>query len=228
VAGHARAVAGPRPRTRPAQRTTATGEYAPIHRALLTGLLSSIGKKSETNPYEYQGARGNTFSIFPGSGLFRPRAAPGSGSGGATTPKWIMAAEIVKTTKTYARTVAVIEPRWIEDLGRHLVKRTYQEPHWDAQSAQAMAYETVSLFGLEIVKRRRVPYGHVEPVQSRAIFIQHALVNGEYLTQAPFFEHNHSPPEIDPAAGKQGKSERSPCGYHAAIQVYTTRVCPRA
>ncbi len=154
--------------------------YDPLHRALLTGFLSSIGRKSTVNPGEYQGARSTTFSIFPGSTLFK------------STPKWVVAAEIVRTTRTYARTVASVNPAWIEAAAQHLVKRTYTEPHWDAETAQAMAYETVSLYGLELTTRRRVPYGHVNPDQSRTIFIQHALVNGEYLTPGTFFEHNHT------------------------------------
>ena len=180
-----------------------------IHRALLTGLLSSIGRKSDRNAREaaggegdYDGARGIRFSIFPGSTLFRKAGhgrgekegerdqsgAPGSGRGA----KWVMAAEIVKTTRTYARTVAAIQPQWIEPIAQHLVKRTYAEPHWVPELAQVCAFETVTLYGLEIVKRRRVNYGGVEPTLSRTLFIHHALVNGEYMTSAPFFEHNHA------------------------------------
>lgn len=154
-------------------------EYDPIHRALLTGLLSSIGTKNPNNPGEYHGARNTTFNIFPASTLYKGSA------------KWVMAAEIVRTTRTYARTVAAINPSWIESLAPHLIKRTYAEPHWDAETAQAMAYETISLYGLEIVKRRPVAYGPINPAISRTLFIQHALVNGEYLTNAQFFEHNH-------------------------------------
>jgi ATP-dependent helicase HrpA len=150
-----------------------------VHRALLSGLLSSIACKNAQNPFEYDGARGSKLQIFPGSGLFK------------MSPKWIMAAEVVKTTKTYGRTVAAISPPWIEQLAGHLVKRSFQEPHYDAETAQAMAYETVSLYGLEIIKRRRVPFGEVDPAASRTLFIHHALVGGEYLTNAKFFDHNH-------------------------------------
>lgn len=180
----------------PAQRPAS---YEALHKALLTGLLSSIGRKVEREPAppgstrttvkksdsgglvpgDYQGARNTSFAIFPGSGLFKK------------PPKWLVAAEIVKTTRTYARTAAQIRPEWIEQLAQHLVKRTYHDPHWAAEIAQVCAYETVSLFGLEIIKRRRVNFGPIDPAQSRAIFIQHALVNGEYLTPAKFFEHNH-------------------------------------
>ncbi len=161
-----------------------------IHRAMLTGLLSSIGRKNDATQKDvamgdgdYDGARGIKFNIFPGSVLFKQ-------SEGA--PKWIMAAEIVRTTRTYARTAATISPQWIELLAQHLVKRTYAEPHWDAERAEAVVYESQTLYGLEIVKRRRVPYANIDPVASRALFIQHALVGGEYLTNAKFFEHNHT------------------------------------
>lgn len=158
-----------------------------IHRALLTGLLSSIGHKNERSQRDvalgegdYDGARGIKFNIFPGSVLFKK------------TPKWVMAAEIVKTTRTYARTAASISPQWIEALAQHLVKRTYADPHWDADRAEALVFESQTLYGLEIVKRRRVPLAPIDPGASRALFIQHALVGGEYLTNAKFFEHNHT------------------------------------
>ncbi len=184
-----------------------------IHRALLSGLLSSIGKRSDRSRAEimagegeYDGARGVRFSIFPGSVLFRRDAASGqrttpapSGRRGADeegdrprAPRWVMAAEIVKTTRTYARTIAPIQPSWIEEIGGHLVKRTYAEPHWDADLARASAYETVTLFGLEIVARRKVDFSTIDPNVSRALLIQHALVGGEYLTPAKFFSHNHA------------------------------------
>ncbi len=158
-----------------------------IHRALLTGLLSSIGHKNDRSQRDvalgegdYDGARGIKFNIFPGSVLFKK------------TPKWVMASEIVKTTRTYARTAASISPQWIESIAQHLVKRTYADPHWDADRAEAVVYESQSLYGLEIVKRRCVPLAPIDPGASRALFIQHALVGGEYLTNAKFFEHNHT------------------------------------
>ena len=166
-----------------------------IHRALMTGLLSSIGRKNEASQRdimagegEYDGARGLKFNIFPGSVLFK-KAGPGEKR--PSGPKWVVAAEIVKTTRTYARTAAAIAPQWIEPLAQHLVKRTYAEPHWNADLAQACVYETQTLYGLEIVKRRRVPLEKIDPAVSRTLFIHHALVEGEYLTNAKFFEHNH-------------------------------------
>jgi len=147
-----------------------------IHRAILSGLLSSIARRGER--HEYDAARGSGYYIFPGSVLFRK------------TPPWVMAAEIVQTTRRYARCVASVRPQWIERVGGHLVKCEYSEPHWHRASAQVMAFERVTLFGLEIVARRRVPYGPIEPDAAREMFIHHALVEGEYKSDAPFLEHN--------------------------------------
>lgn len=151
-----------------------------VHRSLLTGLLHFVGRLDEKPGArgEYVGGRGNRFSIFPGSGQFSKK------------PKWVMAAELVRTTKLYARTVARIDPRWIEELAPHLVKRAHSDPWWDAKTARVMANERVSLFGLEIVPRRAVHYGPINPVESRKLFIHHALVEGEYTTKAVFFRHN--------------------------------------
>src|SRR5204863_4076108 len=133
-----------------------------IHRALLTGLLSNIGHK--TDLHEYTGARGSKFNLFPASTLFRPK------------PPWVMAAEMVETTRLYARTVARIQPEWAERAGEHLVKRSYSDPHWSRQTAHVVAYEKVTLYGLPLIPRRTVHYGPIEPKLSREIFIQHALV----------------------------------------------------
>src|SRR5215213_8901627 len=159
----------------PARRLDAA-KYDAIHRALLTGLLGNVGTK--TAAHEYTGARGRKFHIFPGSGLFHRK------------PPWVMAAELTETTKLYARTVARVSPDWIERLAEHLVKREYSEPFWHRESAHVMAFEKVSLYGLVIVPRRRVHYGPIDPKASREIFIRQALVEGEYLTDAPWFRHN--------------------------------------
>lgn len=151
-------------------------KYDAIHRSLLAGLLSNIGIKGET--FEYTGARGIKFSIFPGSGLFK------------RNPQWVVAGELVQTSRLYARTVARIKPEWVERVGEHLLKRTYFDPHWNAQTAHVMAYEKVSLYGLILVPQRTVHYGPIDPVKSREMFIQHALVEGEYRTDAPFFRNN--------------------------------------
>ncbi len=147
-----------------------------IHRALLTGLLSNVGCLGDG--YEYTGAGGIKFHIFPGSGLF------------GKPPKWIMSGELVETTRLYARTVAKIQPQWIEDLAPHLVSRTYSDPRWNEQTAHVNADEKVTLYGLVIVPRRTVHYGPIRPTEARQLFIHHALVLGEFRTNAPFFRHN--------------------------------------
>lgn len=156
--------------------------YAQIHRALLSGLLGNIGFKdgdSET----YAGARGIRFTIAPGSALKKNR------------PKWVMAAELIETTKLYARTVAKIDPDWIEPIaheggGRGLTQSHYSDPRWDRKTAQVAAWERVSLYGLTIVPKRRVHYGPIQPVEAREIFIREALANRAFDTRAPFFEAN--------------------------------------
>jgi ATP-dependent helicase HrpA len=147
-----------------------------IHRALLTGLLGNVGVRHDGS--EYTGVRGKKFSLFPGSALFRHR------------PPWVMAAEVVETTKLYARTVAGVNPLWIEHAAAHMVKRILTDPHWNAAVGRVLAYERVTLHGLTIIGKRKVHYGPLEPALSREIFIHHALVLGEYETQAPCFVHN--------------------------------------
>ncbi|MFG6668075.1 ATP-dependent RNA helicase HrpA [Halomonas sp. HNIBRBA4712] len=149
-----------------------------LHQSLLSGLLSNLGNLLENR--EYLGARNRKFFIHPGSGLAKK------------SPKWVMAFELVETTKLYARTVAKIDPTWIEPLAEHLVKRSYSEPHWEKKRAQVVAFEQVTLFGLPIVARRRVNYGAIEPKESREIFIRRALVEGEFQTQGAFFAHNRA------------------------------------
>ncbi|HET9772451.1 MAG TPA: ATP-dependent RNA helicase HrpA, partial [Acidimicrobiia bacterium] len=148
-----------------------------IHQSLLAGLLSHIGMKSGARD-EYQGARGARFAIAPGSVLFK------SGAG------WVMAAELVETTRLWARVVARIEPEWAERLGAHLVKRTYSEPHWDPKRGEAMAYERVTLYGLPVVASRKVPYTKVDPAAARDLFVRLALVEGEWRTPHPFWSEN--------------------------------------
>ncbi|MCC6677597.1 MAG: ATP-dependent RNA helicase HrpA [Phycisphaerales bacterium] len=154
--------------------------YDAIHRALLAGLLSNVGKRGENKHGlgDYDAARGSGFGIHPGSGLFK------------RGPKWLMSGEIVRTTRVYARAVAAIEPEWIEELGAHLLKRHVFEPHWRRDRAQAMAYEKVTMLGLEIVAKRSILLARVDPKMARELFIHHALVEGEYATDAPFMAHN--------------------------------------
>jgi ATP-dependent helicase HrpA len=152
-------------------------EYDQIHRALLAGLLGNIGFK-DGEAESYLGARGIRFHIAPGSGLKKQR------------PKWVMTAELMETTKLYARCVARIDPDWIEPLARTLTQSHYSDPRWDRKLSQVSAWERVSLYGLTIIPKRRVHYGPIDPVESREIFIREALANMEFDTRAPFFEHN--------------------------------------
>ncbi len=149
-----------------------------IHNALLAGLLSRVGRRGEQG--EYQGVRNSAFWIFPGSALFQRK------------PAWVMASEIVETTKTYARTVAEIEPNWIEQAAPNLIKRTYFEPHWQRKTGRVMAYEKVLFQGLILVAKRSVAYETIDPKTSRELFIHHALVEGDVDLAAPFFTHNQA------------------------------------
>ncbi len=149
-----------------------------IHKALLTGLLGNIGCKSmDREPY-YLGAREIKFFIVPNSVLAKKGA------------KWVMAAELTETTKLYARCVARIEPEWLEEVGAHLIKRHYFDPHWEKKAAQVAAWERSTLYGLIINPKKRVHYGPMNVAESREVFIRQALVAGEFNTLAPFFAHN--------------------------------------
>src|SRR5450830_916620 len=154
--------------------------YENLHTALLTGLLGNIGFKSEDEPGAgYLGARGIKFHVWPGSSLIKK---PG---------KWVMAAELVDTTRLYARCVAQIQPEWLEKVGSHLLKKSWGEPRWEKRSAQVTASERATLYGLVVYSQRRINYGLFNPFEARQIFIQDALVGGDYETRAPFFAHNH-------------------------------------
>ncbi|GIA26147.1 ATP-dependent RNA helicase HrpA [Vibrio cholerae] len=155
------------------------GSYHAVHSAILVGLLSHIGMKDQEKN-EYHGARNARFNIFPASGLFKKQ------------PKWVMSAELVETSKLWARVVAKIEPDWIEPLAKHLIKRSYSEPHWSKKNAAVMAYEKVMLYGIPIVPKRLVNYGTIDPVLSREIFIRSALVEGDWETKHAFFKQNHA------------------------------------
>ena len=151
-------------------------EYEPLHKALLSGLLGNIACKQEEE--DYLGARNTSLRIFPGSGMAK------------RGPKWIMAAELMHTTRIYARGVARIEPEWIEAMAPHLVRRSYSEPRWEKRRAQVGASEKVTLYGLTLVAGRRVNFGPIDVEVSREIFIRYALVEGEYHSRAQFFGHN--------------------------------------
>ncbi|SHL21195.1 ATP-dependent RNA helicase HrpA [Actinacidiphila paucisporea] len=148
-----------------------------VHQSLLAGLLSHLGLK-DTDKNEYLGARSAKFAIFPGSALFKK------------PPRWIMSAELVETSRLWARVNAKIEPEWVEPLAQHLVKRTYSEPHWEKDQAAVMAYEKVTLYGVPLVAQRKVTYGRIDPEVSRELFIRNALVEGDWRTHHQFFHDN--------------------------------------
>ncbi len=155
----------------------APAKYEPLHRALIAGLLGNIGIKGE-EAGEYLGARGIKFFIFPGSVLRKK------------SPRWVLAAELVETTRLYARCAARIEPEWVEAAAGDLVKKHYFDPHWEKDRAMVAAYERVTLYGLTIVSKRRVHYGPINPKEAREVFIRGALVAGEFDTRAAFLAHN--------------------------------------
>ncbi|MEV3967180.1 ATP-dependent RNA helicase HrpA [Streptomyces sp. NPDC050698] len=151
-----------------------------IHVSLLAGLLSHIGMKDvkEGAKNEYLGARNAKFAVFPGSALFKK------------PPRFVMSAELVETSRLWARVNAKIEPEWVEPLAAHLIKRTYSEPHWEKDQAAVMAYEKVTLYGVPIVAQRKVNYGRIDPEVSRELFIRNALVEGDWRTHHKFFSDN--------------------------------------
>ena len=151
--------------------------YENLHKALLAGLVGNLGTKNHEN-HEYQGTRGVNFHVFPGSGLRN------------TKPKWLVAAELVETTRLYARCVAKIEPEWVEKVVPHLLKYHYFDPRWEKSRGEVMASERVTLYGLTLVPCRSVSYGRIVPQEARELFIRGALVHMEYFSQASFFRHN--------------------------------------
>ncbi len=157
---------------------TTKADYRAIHCALLSGLLGNVAFQAE--PGEYQGARNLRFTLFPGSALVKKK------------PGWVVAAELVETGRRYLRTVAAIDPAWVEPLAKPLLKFQYSDPHWEKKRAQVVAFERVTLYGLPLVNRRKVNYGPIDPVTARSLFIRHALVEGLFDTRAPFAEHNRA------------------------------------
>ncbi|MBJ9964440.1 ATP-dependent RNA helicase HrpA [Burkholderia seminalis] len=151
--------------------------YEQVHLALLTGLLGNLGLKADDDPH-YLGARGIKFYLWPGSALAKKAG------------RWVMAAELVETSRLYARCLAKIEPEWVEKIGAHLLKKSLSEPHWEKRPAQVSAYERATLYGLPIYHRRRVAFGKQDPARARELFIRGALVEGEFDTKLAFFAHN--------------------------------------
>ncbi|ALV45935.1 ATP-dependent RNA helicase HrpA [Arthrobacter alpinus] len=155
------------------------GNHDAIHMSLLTGLLSHIGLYDQRKR-EYAGARGTKFMVFPGSALFKK------------SPDWVMAAELVETSRLWARVAAKFDPLWAEQVAPDLVKRTYSEPHWSKKMGSVMAHEKVTLYGVPIVPDRRIHYGKIDPELSREMFIRHALVEGDWHTNHKFFHRNQA------------------------------------
>ncbi|WP_084168163.1 ATP-dependent RNA helicase HrpA [Paraburkholderia acidipaludis] len=151
--------------------------YEQIHHALLTGLLGNIGLKADDDPH-YLGARGIKFHLWPGSALVKKAG------------RWVVAAELVETSRLYARCIAKIEPEWLEKVGAHLLKKSLSEPHWEKRAAQVSAFERGVLYGLPVYQRRRVAFGRQDPARARELFIRGALVEGEFDTKLAFFAHN--------------------------------------
>ncbi len=150
-----------------------------VHVSLLAGLLSHIGLL-DPETRDYLGARGARFAVFPGSALFRK------------PPRWVMAAELVETSRLWGRINARVEPQWVEPLAEHLVKHTYSEPHWERKRGAVVAYEKVTLYGIPIVVSRKVAYGGIDPELSRELFLRHALVEGDWETRHAFFHANRA------------------------------------
>jgi ATP-dependent RNA helicase HrpA len=159
------------------KRNKRKDDYDAVHRAILTGILANLGNRAGA-AYEYNVAGGNKAHLWPGSVLFDKK------------PSWVVGAESVETNKRYLRTCARIDPRWIEPLAMHLVKRSHSEPHWQRKTASVAAYEKVSLFGLTIVAKRRVAYGPVNAEHARELFIQHGLVEGDMECSLKSFRRN--------------------------------------
>ncbi|MFW0155704.1 ATP-dependent RNA helicase HrpA [Rothia sp. P6271] len=149
-----------------------------LHKSVLSGLLSHIGLKDERTRGEYRGVRGTRFHIFPASSLFSKK------------PEWVVGAELVETSKLWARTNAKISPEWVEEVGSHLVKRQYDDPHWSAAAGAVLAHEKVTLLGLPIIADRKVQYSRIDPELCREIFIRSALVEGDWKTRHRFFKRN--------------------------------------
>ncbi|MCX2783524.1 ATP-dependent RNA helicase HrpA [Microbulbifer thermotolerans] len=150
-------------------------DYAAVHAAIVPGLLGNIGVRDENK--EFLGCRNRRFHIFPGSGQFKK------------PPRWVVAAQLLETSRLFAHTVAKIEPDWVLAAAEHLVKRNYSEPHYDTRSGRVMAFEKISLYGLVLVEKRRVHFGKLDPKISREVFIRQALVEQRYRGKGGFFEH---------------------------------------
>ncbi len=185
-------------------------DHAAVHRAVLTGLFTHVGWRRDS--FEYTTAGGSKANIWPGSTVFKSK------------PRWLVAAEMVETTRRYLRTCARIQPEWIEDLAPHLVKRTYSQPEWDSRSASAMADERVTLFGLPIVPRRRIHLGPVDPATAREMLIEHGLVEAQWEQPPAFLQYNQEVlAEIEQMEGKLRRRDLMP-GAGTLYRFYNDRL----
>ncbi len=184
---------------------------AAIHQALLAGLLSHVGLYDDRSR-EYSGARGARFTLWPGSALAKKR------------PDYVMVAELVETSRLWGRTAARIDPAWVEEVGAHVLKHTYSEPFWSSKRASAMAHEKVTLYGVPIVADRTTGYGRIDPVASREIFIQKALIEGDWRTRHHFFRDNTA--LIEELSELEAKSRRRDLlvGDEALFRFYDERI----
>ncbi|MGH3206590.1 MAG: ATP-dependent RNA helicase HrpA, partial [Trebonia sp.] len=212
---------------------TSSSERVRVHTALLAGLLSQVGMKVVLAPSrpaagraggqggqergrrplpEYLGARGTKFAVFPGSGLARK------------PPDWIVAAELVETSRLWARTVAAIEPEWVEPVAAHLVKHSYSEPRWSRTQGSAVATEKVTLYGIPIVADRTVLLHRIDRVLARELFIRHALVEGDWQTRHHFFRDNAKLIEEAAALEQRARRRGLVAGEDALFAFYDARV----
>ncbi|HTR93056.1 MAG TPA: ATP-dependent RNA helicase HrpA [Trebonia sp.] len=210
---------------------TSSSERVRVHTALLAGLLSQVGMKVLLTPKlgtrpgaaapaergrrplpEYLGARGTKFAVFPGSGLARK------------PPDWLVAAELVETSRLWARTVAAIEPEWVEPVAAHLVKRSYSEPRWSMSQGSAVATEKVTLYGIPIIADRTVLLHRIDPVLARELFIRHALVEGDWQTRHHFFRDNTALIEQAAALEQRARRRGLVAGEEALYAFYDARV----
>lgn len=193
-----RLVPQPEPRTEKPRKENPPSELAvdgdALHKALLSGLLSRIGQYNAEHKV-YFGARQTRFVIHPSSALAKK------------PPVWVMAFELVQTTQLFARNVGRVEPEWFDQVAGHLLKRSYSDPHWSEKSARASVREHATLFGLQVLKDRSVDYSKISPVRARLMFLEHALVRGEYKTKGDFFERNRA--LLDEVARLRDKARQS-------------------
>ena len=211
--------------------TPATASEEVVHRSILTGLLGQIALRKERNLYQATGNR--LVTIFPGSALYarqekRRKAAPGTEAGNgapdkSTQPPWIVAGEVVQTSQLFARTVARIQPEWVAELGAHLCRFSYTDPHWNEKSERVLAWERVLLQGLEVI-RRRVDYGKIDAAKATELFIRGALVAGEARIEQRFVQHNRRLRERIEAALTRVRDHRVDDLDEAFYRFYAARI----